>query len=92
MMSTERKFNLVNGSFTIDEIKPILLKMVNDKIDFHHLRILSWKERYGKINTSSEKRIVELEKTKNALLDLFEHSDSSKQLNVIADINISIED
>ncbi len=91
-MSTERKFNLVNGSFTIDEIKPILLKMVNDKIDFHQLMIFSWKERFGKPNISSEKRIVELENTKIKLLEFFNENSSTKRVNVYTDINISFED
>ena len=91
-MSTERKFSLVNGSFTLEEIKPILLKMINDKIDFHHLMIFSSKERYGKTNTSSEKRIIELEKTKLNLLEFFEKNNSSNKIKVLADINISIED
>ena len=91
-MILNKKIELIKGEYTISEIKPILLKMLNDKIGVHEVRIFSHKIKYETVNLASKSRIAELENSKIELIDFFNSVNFlNKTVKVSSVINIEIE-
>jgi hypothetical protein len=55
-----KTLTLINGIFTPSEMKEVLLTMIANKINFHHLKNLRSLEREGHEDENSSKRLVEL--------------------------------
>lgn len=71
-MNTINEYKLIDGIFSVQEAREILLDMINKKIQFHHLKNFSSEERFGKPVPTSLKRIKELERDKVELLNKLE--------------------
>ena len=59
-MNTTRQYKLLEGTFSPDEARQILLSLVKSKIDFHNMAKLSNEERFGSDVAQSERRLAEL--------------------------------
>jgi hypothetical protein len=58
---------LIDGNFTAQEAREILLKIYSDKIQFHEMRNFSAQERFGKPDLHSSMRISELQAAKEEI-------------------------
>jgi len=56
------QYKLIDGTFSPEDAKTVLLTLVNDKINYHKMEHFSNHERFGKDLKHSAKRIEELEK------------------------------
>ena len=61
-MSPENNYTLIDGTVTAHDATKILLDIINNKINYHHLHVFSVKERFNGDVSHSEKRIKELTK------------------------------
>jgi hypothetical protein len=55
-------YKLIDGTFSANDATKILLEIINNKINYHHLHVFSVKERFNGDVSHSEKRIKELTK------------------------------
>lgn len=68
---------LIDGEFSTEEAKTILMTLIENKIRFHQQENLSKDERYGNFNKSSNRRIDELRQTKVELATLIDDAKAS---------------
>ncbi len=59
-----KTLTLINGIFTPSEMKEVLLTMIANKINFHHLKNLRSLEKEGVEDEHSIKRLLELQQLK----------------------------
>lgn len=59
-MNTTQRYKLLDGTFSPDEARQILLSLVKSKIDFHNMEKLSNEERFGRDIAHSERRLAAL--------------------------------
>jgi len=89
--STTQSHSLISGTFEPDDAVAVLLELLNHKISFHQRKITSCKERFGRSDPASEKRIEELRETKAAVAELIEKAaTSAAQLAIHCDVEISL--
>ena len=80
---------LIDGEFSTQEAKSILMTLIEHKIRFHQKENLSQEERFGDSDHKSHKRIDQLLQTKadlSALIDDAQASDERLAINCIIDI------
>lgn len=65
-------YKLIDGEFSPEEAKKILLSILNSKIDFHNLYAFSNHIRFDNDLNISKKRIGELNVTKEEIIELIE--------------------
>nr|MBC7611964.1 hypothetical protein [Pseudopedobacter sp.] len=66
-MKNSSKYTLVTGEFSTKDAATILFELINRKINYHNVEILSEQVKSGTNSESSERRIEELLKTKNKI-------------------------
>jgi hypothetical protein len=90
-MNKNEKLTLIEGDFSFDEAKEILISMYSSKINFHTMQNLSSLERFGKDDEIAQKRIPvlrnEMKKLKAILL---EAKAKNKKLVVNSEISIAL--
>jgi len=70
-MKKINEFRLVDGSYDLQEVKEIVLTLLDDKIKFHQLKAFSASERIGEEDSNSQVRLLDLGKSKKELIELF---------------------
>ena len=91
-MNNIEKLNLIEGNFSNEEAKEILMNIFLTKIHFHEMKNFSSQERFGKDNETAEKRIPELKKELNKVLHIIsEAKANNKKLVITSEINIGFE-
>jgi hypothetical protein len=63
----DQDYSLINGTFMPGDASRILLGIINDKITFHNLEILSIRERFNGDVSHSMRRIEELNEVREEL-------------------------
>lgn len=90
-MENKYQYKFIEGDFSSEEAKTVLMTLINNKINFHNLNSFS---DYVKNNGSSEKakkRIAELTITRDAILELMEKAEKEgKKLSIKSDISIEL--
>ncbi|HCL06651.1 MAG TPA: hypothetical protein DHW64_12150 [Chitinophagaceae bacterium] len=76
-MNTTEKVTLINGVFTPDEAKEVLLTLLNHKINFHRMRNFSSEERFGKPDPVSAKRLPALYESREQVLSILNDATTS---------------
>ena len=66
-MNATQPYKLLEGTFSPDEARQILLSLVKSKIDFHNMAKLSNEERFGQDTAPSERRLAELRQLQETL-------------------------
>ena len=90
-MKNTETLTLINGNFTNDEAKEILMNMFSSKINFHTVKNWSSQERYGQDDEIAQKKIPALrDEIKKLELILAEAKVKSKKIVLSSEINISI--
>ncbi|NBC27811.1 MAG: hypothetical protein GVY08_13185 [Bacteroidetes bacterium] len=84
-------FTLIDGVFSLEDAREILMNLIHRKIQYHNIQNLSSLERRGGHDPVSQNRIKELEKTRRQILEMLEanSSDSDREVQVNSEINIT---
>jgi hypothetical protein len=96
-MDQEAKSNLsiklVDGTFTANEAREILLALINKKINFHELKSFqSWEKNHQADLSPFKARISQLEKERKLLQRFIElHEENQTDFEVKGELHISIE-
>ncbi|GAB2595923.1 hypothetical protein [Spirosoma areae] len=84
---------LIEGDFSEEEAREILLNIFSFKINFHRLRNFSSQERFGKHDEIAQKRIPELKKEIEKVLQVVSEAKSkNKRLIITSGIDIYLSD
>lgn len=75
----KQEFELVTGTFDLEDAHEVLMNLITGKINFHTKKILSTRERNGTEDEHSEKRIEELNASREKILQLLKQADEGKQ-------------
>ncbi len=87
----KQEYKLVKGTFNLDEAREVLMSLINSKINFHAKKNLSSRERFGTIDQDSEKRIEELNISREEILHLLKNADESKQkITIVSTISLEL--
>jgi hypothetical protein len=90
MRKTET-LTIIDGNFTYDEAKEILIAMFISKINFHNIKNWSSQERFGKDDEVAQKKIPALKNEMKKLEGILaEAKAKNKKLVVSSEINISL--
>ncbi|MBX2916151.1 MAG: hypothetical protein KF856_12850 [Cyclobacteriaceae bacterium] len=89
-MKKPHTFKLINGTFTANDVRKILMEMIQSKINFHMREIHSMEERGGGTTSRSEKRIVQLKKTAETLKKVLAKAEE-KEINLKISATVQIE-
>jgi len=91
--NSERKsFCLINGSFSAEDARQVLLSLINHKINFHELNAWSHRERFGEDNAVSVKRVEELSQTREEIAHLISDAAAMGQkLSIKSSIEITLD-
>jgi hypothetical protein len=81
-------FKLIEGEFSTEEAREIILSLIQYKIQFHSIKILSNEERFGTKDTHSMERLSELRET---LKDIKTSMDAIGDKKLVIRSNITIE-
>ncbi len=93
MMKNTEKIKVIDGNFTYDEAKEILMNLISSKINFHNIKNFSSQEWFGKEDDVAQKRIPELKEEMEKLqVILSEAKKNNKRLIVSSEINITLID
>lgn len=87
-MKKTETIELIKGTFTPDEAREILLRLLNSKINFHNLKNWSSRERFGKPDAASEERLRHLEESRKKVEALVSESINEEKTMII---NSSVE-
>lgn len=79
-MKETSTYKLIKGVFTPQDAAHILLEMINNKINYHNLRVFSMKERFNEDSSHSDKRIEELKLLAKQLRKTLESVEQDNQL------------
>jgi hypothetical protein len=92
-MSNFENLNLIDGVFSNEEAKEILMNVFSTKILFHELKNFSSEERFGKPDKTASKRIPELKKEVEKVLQILSEAKiNNKTLRISSEINIKLLD
>ncbi|MFM6926550.1 MAG: hypothetical protein ACKOU7_13670 [Ferruginibacter sp.] len=88
-MKRNEKLIPIEGIFSPDEAKEILMNMIKSKINFHNIKNWSSNERFGKDDETAKRRIPELKKDLEKLETILAEAKTlNKKLIVDSEINI----
>jgi hypothetical protein len=68
-MTTKKVFNLIDGSFTMEEAKALLTDLYGSKIKFHSIGAIKYQEFNGTKSQFHENRINELRLERDRMLE-----------------------
>lgn len=89
-MKNPETLTIIDGNFTYDEAKEILITMFSSKINFHNIKNWSSRERFGKDDAVAQKRIPALRNEMKKLEGILSEAKAkNKRLVVSSEINIS---
>jgi len=90
-MKNKKKLTFIEGDFTYDEAKEILINIFSSKINFHTLKNWSSQERFGKDDEIAQKRIPALKNEMKKIEGILSEAKAkNKKLLVSSDIKISL--
>lgn len=90
-MKDEKEYTLINGTFSALEAWEIIRNLYTSKIRFHEMRNFSMKERFGKDDSATIKRISELKESLHAVSDLLNQGGSGKlNYEIISKVSITV--
>lgn len=89
-MENEYHYKLIEGDFSAEEAKKMLMSLISSKINFHNLNSFSDYVRFNRDPKKLENRIVELTNTREDILKLMEEAEK-KGTKLKIKSNISIE-
>jgi len=92
-MKKIEKLNLIEGTFSHEDANEILMNIFSNKINFHEMNNFRSQERLGKEDDTAKKRITELKKEIEKVLQILSEAKSNnKKLVITSKICISLLD
>lgn len=92
-MNRKLKLSLIDGNFSAEEAKEILINIYSTKINFHEMANFSSMERFGVENSIAVKRIQILRKNIEKIVELVEEmNDKNQNFIISSEIHIRLED
>ena len=70
MKNTTHQFALIDSTYSAYDAREVITSLINDKIRFLNIQILSLQERYGQNTEHLENRVRELEVNRREMIDL----------------------
>lgn len=70
MKNTTHQFALIDSTYSAYDAREVITSLINDKIRFLNVQILSLQERYGQNTEHLENRVRELEVNRREMIDL----------------------
>ena len=89
LMKESATFNLIKGSFTPEDAKEILIDILNSKIHFHSMKIFSSRERFGKPEPVSERKIEYLKEARQTVQTIISEA-IAQEKNIVIDAVIEL--
>ncbi|MBP9688832.1 MAG: hypothetical protein KBE91_04420 [Bacteroidia bacterium] len=90
-MKNNNNFTLIDGVFTPQEAREVLLNIFNSKIRFHKAKIFSFRERNGIEDEASNTRVLQLKNTMEKLeLFINQCEQDGEKLTVKSEIAITL--
>lgn len=89
-MNKKLKLKLIDGNFSSQDGKDLLMNLFTSKINFHQLKNFSSNERFGKDDELAAKKIPVLKESKELITALFEEA-LAENKNFKLTSNITIE-
>ncbi len=83
------EIKLIEGNFTPREARKVLATVINSKINYHKIELLSEHERNGVENSNSRKRVEYLQKANDEVIEMI-HKATSEYLNFEITANIVV--
>lgn len=84
------KVKLIQGKFSAEEAREILLNMIGSKVQFHTIKDFSSEIREGSPDFNSRERLSELRKAKDKVIALLEKAEKENmEVNIESSIQIS---
>lgn len=87
-MKDKNKLTLIEGVFSKEEAREILMNIFSTKIKFHELKNFSSQERFGKDDDTALHRIPELKKCIHTIEEIISKVEN-KKLIINAEVTIS---
>jgi polyhydroxyalkanoate synthesis regulator phasin len=87
---TTLRINLIDGEFTPEETREIVIDLINKKIQFHSVKSHENWAKNGKVDTFSDNRIKELEQARDSVLELTK-SEHAQEIKMTINSFIEIE-
>ena len=89
-MAKEHNLELINGNFSAQDAKEILVTIFSSKIQFHQHKNFASKEKLGKEDKNALKRIVQLKKSLDKTYKLISEAElKNKRLDISAEVFIA---
>jgi len=89
-MKNQPTFKLIDGKFLPEESRVVLQNVFSNKIKFHQMKNFSSQERYGKDDKTAMKRIPQLKKSIEKILELIDSAElRGEQLEIKSEIIIN---
>lgn len=93
IMNNAENLTLIEGSFSCEEAKEILMNLFSTKMQFHKMKNFSSLERFGKGDEHALNRISKLKESTEILVKLLEKAHlEKKKLIIHSNINIVLDD
>ncbi|MFT5964202.1 MAG: 23S rRNA G2445 N2-methylase RlmL [Flavobacterium sp.] len=90
-MKNTKELKLIDGHFSPDEAREILMNAFTGKIDFHENKNFSSEERFGTEDATALKRIPELLKSMDIISKIIEEAKQNNEtLQITSEIQISL--
>jgi hypothetical protein len=90
-MKAIKELKLIEGHFSPEEAREILMNVFLSKIHFHQNKNLSSEERFGKEDTTALKRIPELKSSMKLISQLIEEAKiNNETLQIISEVRINL--
>lgn len=90
-MENEYNYKLIEGDFSIEEAKKMLMSLISSKINFHNLNSFSDYVRFNRDSKKLENRIAELTATREEILKLMKEAEKKgMKLNIKSTIVIEL--
>ncbi len=90
-MDNKHQYKFIEGDFSTQEAKTVLMAVINSKISYHNLDTFSDLIRFNGNPEKTKKRVIELNDTKDTILKLLEEAHKNGQsLRIKSDITIEL--
>lgn len=91
-MKQTESIDLVRGTFTPSDAREILFQLLDSKINFHNLKNLSSRERFGKPDFDSEKRLEQLRESRKRVETIVSRSaEERRSVSISSSIELTVE-
>jgi len=90
-MKNTKVLKLIEGNFSHEEAREILMDVFSSKIQFNQMKNFSSEERFGKEDITAVKRIPELKKSMDIISKLIEEAKQNNEtIQIISEVKITL--